>query len=90
MLLTVRINNNDNNNDNGIDSDEDSIWDSGNNKDIDTGSENDKHNAIGKVDANDNIHTNASAIDSVLDSLRVILLFLHVITNSLTFGLIPF
>ena len=88
MLLTVRINNNDNNNDNGIDSDEDSIWVSGNNKDIDTGSEND--NAIGKVDANDNTHANPRAIDSVLDSLRVILLFLHVITNSLTFGLILF
>ena len=68
----------------------DSIWDSGNNKDVDSGSDSDKHNAIGNVDANDNTHANASAIDAVFDSLRVILLFLHVITNSLTFGLILF
>lgn len=67
MPPTVRINNNDNNKDNGIDSDKDSIWDSGNNRDIDTGSDNDKHNSIGKVDANDNTHANASAIDSVFD-----------------------
>lgn len=67
MPPTVTINNNDNNKDNGIDSDKDTIWDSGNNRDIDTGSDNDKHNSIGKVDANDNTHANASAIDSVLD-----------------------
>ena len=67
MPPTVTINNNDNNKDNGIDSDKDSIWDSGNNRDIDTGSDNDKHNSIGKVDANDNTHANSTAIDSVLD-----------------------
>lgn len=56
MLPTVRINNNDNNKDNGIDRGKGSIWDSDNNNDIDTGSNNDKRNAIGKVDANDNTH----------------------------------
>lgn len=41
MLPTVRINNNDNNKDNGIDSGKGSIWNSDNNNDIDTGSDND-------------------------------------------------